>query len=87
METRVTRLLEQYEIPLKILLHSKPALTVNDAERRVVAGIVGPEELAYACDVARERDVAVHVKLDNGMGRMGITASELPGELSRFSAV
>jgi len=48
------------------------------AERRIVAGIVGPEELASACDVARERDLAVHVKLDSGMGRMGITTSELP---------
>jgi alanine racemase len=48
------------------------------AEQRVVAGVVGPEELAFACDVARERDLAIHLKLDSGMGRMGITASELP---------
>jgi alanine racemase len=48
------------------------------AEQRIVAGIVGPEELACACDAARERDLAVHLKLDSGMGRMGITAGELP---------
>src|ERR1043165_8099819 len=47
-------------------------------EQRIVAGIVGPEELAYACEVARERDVTVHLKLDSGMGRMGILESELP---------
>jgi alanine racemase len=48
------------------------------AESGIVAGIVGPEELAAACDVARERDVAVHLKLDSGMGRMGLIESDLP---------
>src|ERR1044071_36884 len=48
------------------------------AEERIVVGIVGPEELACACGVARERDVAVHLKLDSGMGRMGVIESELP---------
>jgi alanine racemase len=47
-------------------------------EQNIVTGIVGPEELACACDVARERDVVVHLKLDSGMGRMGIVESELP---------
>src|SRR5438128_2540837 len=36
---------------------------VAAAEQRVVAGVVGPEELACACDVARERDLAVQLKL------------------------
>src|SRR5436190_5162045 len=56
------------------------------AEQRVVAGVVGPEELACACDVARERDLAIHLKLDSGMGRMGITASELPRAIELIRA-
>src|SRR5439155_15413121 len=47
-------------------------------EERVVMGVVGPEELEEVCAVARERDVTIHLKLDSGMGRMGITAAELP---------
>jgi len=38
METRVTRLLQEQEIPFQILMHSKAALTVKDAaEARGVA--------------------------------------------------
>src|SRR5207253_10528252 len=40
-------------------------------------GVIGPEELASVCEVARERDVTIHLKLDSGMGRMGVIASEL----------
>jgi alanine racemase len=47
------------------------------AEQGIAAGIVGPEELAAAADVARDRDVVVHLKLDSGMGRMGLVESEL----------
>jgi Flp pilus assembly protein TadD len=34
--------------------------------------------------VAKERDVAVHLKLDSGMGRMGITAGELPRAIELY---
>jgi len=44
----------------------------------ITLGVVGPEELARVCEVARHRDVNVHLKLDSGMGRMGIVESELP---------
>lgn len=44
----------------------------------ITLGIVGPEELADVCEVARHRDVTVHLKLDTGMGRMGVVESELP---------
>src|ERR1043165_8854603 len=47
------------------------------AEQGIAAGIVGPEELAAAADVARDRDVVAHLKLDSGMGRMGLVESEL----------
>jgi alanine racemase len=41
-------------------------------------GVPGPEELAHVARVARERDVAIHLKLDSGMGRMGVVETELP---------
>jgi alanine racemase len=47
------------------------------AEQGIAIGIVGPEELAAACEVAREHDVVVHLKLDSGMGRMGVVEREL----------
>jgi len=47
------------------------------AEQGIAAGIVGPEELAAAADVARDRDIVAHLKLDSGMGRMGLVESDL----------
>src|SRR5947207_7337060 len=44
----------------------------------ITLGVVGPEELARVCEVARHRDVSVHLKLDSGMGRVGVTEGELP---------
>jgi alanine racemase len=41
---------------------------------RITIGVVGPEELA----LVRDTDAAIHLKLDSGMGRMGVTESELP---------
>jgi alanine racemase len=47
--------------------------------RRFVIGVIGPEELDLICEYAEEHqsDVRVHLKLDSGMGRMGIVSSEL----------
>jgi alanine racemase len=47
-------------------------------DERITIGVVGPEELEDVCRVARDRDIAIHLKLDTGMGRMGITEAELP---------
>jgi alanine racemase len=44
----------------------------------VTLGVPGPEELELVAAIARERDVAIHLKLDSGMGRMGVVESELP---------
>jgi alanine racemase len=55
-------------------------------EHDVTIGVVGPEELALVCAIARERDVAIHLKLDSGMGRMGVTAAELPRVMSLLHA-
>ena len=42
-------------------------------ENDIVIGVIGPEELEMA---ARVGDVRVHLKIDSGMGRMGIVESE-----------
>lgn len=47
-------------------------------EHDITLGVPGPEELEHVARVARERDVAIHLKLDSGMGRMGVVESELP---------
>lgn len=46
-------------------------------ENGITLGVAGPEELAVVCSMARERDVAIHLKLDSGMGRMGVIEDEL----------
>ena len=46
-------------------------------DHRITLGVVGPEELESACRVARDRDISIHLKLDSGMGRMGVTEGEL----------
>jgi alanine racemase len=46
-------------------------------DHRITLGVVGPEELAEVCKVARERDLGIHLKLDSGLGRMGVVESEL----------
>ena len=47
-------------------------------EHDITLGVPGPEELELVAAVARETDVAIHLKLDSGMGRMGVVESELP---------
>ncbi len=56
--------------------------------RILVLGPTSDEELAHACDAALElvaldervpEDVPVHVKLDTGMGRWGLSELEVPG--------
>lgn len=47
-------------------------------EYGITPGVPGPEELEAAVAVAKDADVAIHLKLDSGMGRMGVVESELP---------
>lgn len=47
-------------------------------EHDITLGVPGPEELAAVARVARERDVSIHLKIDSGMGRMGVVETELP---------
>src|SRR5437870_5120650 len=66
------------ELPLLVfgpLTREQIAIALDE---NITIGVVGPEELEDVCAIARERDVAIHLKLDSGMGRMGVVESELP---------
>src|SRR3954469_17643907 len=53
---------------------------------RITIGVIGPEALENVWAIARERDVTIHLKLDSGMGRMGVVESELPDVIERIRA-
>jgi len=69
------------ELPMLVLGPLKEGHIPIALDHRVTIGVIGLEELASACRVARDRDVAIHLKLDTGTGRMGLTESELPRAL------
>src|SRR5437763_5966939 len=52
------------DLPLLVLGPMDEAAIAQAVEARITPGIPGPEGLAAACRVARERDVRVHLKLD-----------------------
>ena len=56
---------------------SEPQIRIA-LDRDITCGVPGPEELELVVQVAKERDVAIHLKLDSGMGRMGVIETELP---------
>ena len=66
------------ELPILIMGPLTAKQVPIAAENRFTIGVPGPEELSAIAEVARDRDVHVHLKLDSGMGRMGSTAFELP---------
>lgn len=66
------------DIPLLVLGPLTEVQIPMAVDQRIVIGVVGPEELESVCRFAREREVTIHLKLDSGMGRMGVTESELP---------
>jgi alanine racemase len=50
----------------------------------VTIGVVGPEELRNVC--AAGDPIGIHLKLDSGMGRMGVTEQELSGVIELLRA-
>ena len=66
------------ELPILVFGPLSKVQIVEALDHRIDFGVVGPEELGSVCEVARDRDVAIHLKLDSGMGRMGVVESELP---------
>lgn len=62
-------------LPLLVLGPLSEAQIREAVQNDITTGVVGPEELETA---ARVGEVRVHLKLDTGMGRMGVVESELP---------
>jgi alanine racemase len=74
------------ELPLLVLGPITREQIVVALDNRITIGVIGPEELGDVCKIARERDVAIHLKLDSGMGRMGVVDSELPRVIEMIRA-
>src|SRR6476469_6146304 len=64
-------------LPLLVLGPITADQIAEAADNDIAIGVVGPEELSYIAVFAKTRDVTVHLKLDSGMGRMGITEGDL----------
>jgi alanine racemase len=73
-------------LPVLVLGPLTSAQITIALDNDVTIGVIGPEELAAVCAVAREREVSIHLKLDSGMGRMGVIESELTGVIEMIRA-
>ena len=58
-------------------------------DQDITLGVPGPEELELVVRAAKDREISIHLKIDSGMGRMGVIETELPrvAELLRNSRV
>ena len=65
-------------LPILVLGALSEAQVRTALDEDITMGVPGPESLEVIAGVAREREVAIHLKLDSGMGRMGVVESELP---------
>ncbi|HEX7830234.1 MAG TPA: alanine racemase [Thermoanaerobaculia bacterium] len=65
-------------IPILVLGPLNEAQVRIALDHDITLGVPGPEELEIVAKVAQERDVAIHLKIDSGMGRMGSVETELP---------
>ena len=65
-------------LPLLVLGPLSAAQIAVARDHDITAGVIGPEELESACNLAKHRDLTIHLKLDSGMGRMGVLEGELP---------
>ena len=74
------------ELPLLVLGPITRKQIVVALDNRITIGVIGPEELEDVCVIAGDRDVAIHLKLDSGMGRMGVVESELPRVIEMIRA-
>ena len=64
------------DCPILVLGPLLPPQIATAIETRITIGVVGPEELQAVCDLAT-RPVSIHLKLDSGMGRMGLVGDDL----------
>lgn len=65
-------------LPILLLGPVAEPQVVFAADNKVTLGVTGPEGLQAVSNVARHRDIDIHLKLDSGMGRMGCTEGDLP---------
>lgn len=67
------------DLPILILGPMHAAQIDEAVQRHFITGVVSPQELDLICELAEEHqiDIRVHLKLDSGMGRMGLVASDL----------
>ncbi|MBI2214276.1 MAG: alanine racemase [Acidobacteria bacterium] len=67
------------DIPILVLGPLTDDQIALAAEYEIVIGVTGPEMLETVTEVAkrRRRPVRIHLKLDSGMGRMGLVESDL----------
>lgn len=72
--------------PLLVLGALNRAQIAAALDARITLGVAGPEELALVCDESREREVPIHLKIDSGMGRMGLIESDTAEVLAMLRA-
>jgi alanine racemase len=65
-------------LPILVLGPMQPEQLPAALEHGLTIGVPGPEELASVCAMRVAGGVEIHLKLDSGMGRMGVTEHELP---------
>lgn len=65
-------------LPILVLGAMTPQQVPLAAERGIIVGVPSPEALEAAAAVARDRHVTIHLKLDSGMGRVGLLPEDLP---------
>lgn len=70
----------EIRLPILILGALTPPQVPLAVESGYIQGIVGPEQLRDACAYARatSKSFPVHLKLDTGMGRLGLVEKDLP---------
>lgn len=68
------------DLPLLVLGPLRGEQIDEAIRRRIAIGVVGPDELEELTERAQssERTARIHLKLDSGMGRMGLVDADLP---------
>jgi len=68
------------DVPILILGPLTHEQIGRAAELQFSIGVVGPEELGAVCAESRhlKKPIRIHLKLDSGMGRMGLVETDLP---------
>lgn len=73
------------ELPVLVLGPLTAGELAIAREQSLVPAITGPESLEEACSIVRDGGtLTVHLKLDSGMGRMGVIEGELESVIERL---